>query len=226
MTMSSKNNTNRKATFRKESLEKLKVNDLKSLLRKEGLPVFGRKSDLIDRLTNPLYRGPKPKAWQYSDAKKKLKRELLKPESPLHSMSAKEVQNTDESFKRYPKFAKYLSDMKKSIKEEKKQVEDDNIAAKRHLKDCKRSKTRRGYPRWHDHPAKKLLQIDVRKGRHENMSLSSLRETRKEYCEFPKEVFYKRVSAESSKQKAVAFWAHKQNKHGMKRHLQDLAMIE
>ena len=71
MTMSSKNNSNRKATFRKESLEKLKVNDLKSLLRKEGLPVSGRKSDLIDRLTNPLYRGPKPKAWQYSDAKKK-----------------------------------------------------------------------------------------------------------------------------------------------------------
>ena len=95
MTMSSTNNTNRKATFWKESLEKLKVNDLKSLLRKEGLPVSGRKSDLIDRLTNPLYRGPKPKAWQYSDAKKNLKRELLEPESPLHSMSAKEVQNTD-----------------------------------------------------------------------------------------------------------------------------------
>ena len=92
------------------------VNDLQSLLRKEGLPVSGRKSELIERLVNPLYRGPKPKVWQYSDAKKELKRELLKPSSPLHSMTAKEVQNTSKSFKRYPKFAKYLEEMKKMCK--------------------------------------------------------------------------------------------------------------
>lgn len=107
-----------------------------------------------------------------------------------------------------------------------KQVENDNIEAKRHLKDCTRSHTRRGYPRWHDHPAKKLLEIDVRKGQHKKMSQSALRKTRKEYCAFPKDVFYQRVYAESSKQKAVAFWAHKRNKHGMKRHLQELVMVK
>ena len=99
-TTSSKNSGNRKATLpTKESLEQLKVNDRQSLLRKEGLPVSGRKSDLIERSANPLYRGPKPKAWQYSDTKKDLKQELLKPSSPLHSMTAKEVQNTNKSFK-------------------------------------------------------------------------------------------------------------------------------
>ena len=97
---SSKNSGNRKATLpTKESLEQLKVNDRQYLLRKEGLPVSGRKSDLIERSANPLYRGPKPKAWQYSDTKKDLKQELLKPSSPLHSMTAKEVQNTNKSFK-------------------------------------------------------------------------------------------------------------------------------
>ena len=148
MTSGGKNSRrNRKATLpTKESLEQLKVKDLQSLLRKEGLPISGRKDELIGRLTNPLYHGPKSKAWHYSNAKKDLKRELLKPYSPLHSMSAKEVQNTDERFKRYPKFAKYLKDMKESVKEEKKQVEDDNIEAKRHLKYCTRSRPRRGYP--------------------------------------------------------------------------------
>ena len=101
-------------------------------------------------------------------------------------------------------------------------MEDDNIEAKRHLKYCTRSRPRRGYPRWHDHPAKKLLEIDVRMGGHKKMSSQALRNTRKEYCDFPEAVFYERLVAESSKQKAVVFWAHKRNKHGMKRHLKGL----
>ena len=44
-------------------LERMAVAQLKVLLRQKGLPVSGRKDELIERLTN-AYTGPKPKAWQ------------------------------------------------------------------------------------------------------------------------------------------------------------------
>ena len=41
-------------------LEKMNVVQLKALLKGKGLPVSGRKAELIDRLKNPT-SGPKPK---------------------------------------------------------------------------------------------------------------------------------------------------------------------
>jgi hypothetical protein len=68
--------------------DKMTIKQLKSLLRKKGLPVTGRKADLMERLkTGYNIQGPKPKPWQHSTAKKDLKRSLLDPKSPIHCMS-------------------------------------------------------------------------------------------------------------------------------------------
>ena len=90
-----------------DGLEKLKVDQLKSLLRKKGLPVSGCKAELIERLRNGSDGGPKPKAWQHSDAKKDLKRALLDPKSPIHKMSIEEIRCSDSRYKQYPKFEIY-----------------------------------------------------------------------------------------------------------------------
>jgi len=182
----------------------------------------GKKEDLIERLTNPNYRGKKPEKWQHSDAKRHLKKMLLDPSSPIHSMTVDEVQKSDPRFKKYPLFSKYYKDLKTAVEDEKKRVKMDDIEAAKHLQDCKRQKPRRGYPRWHDHPAKNLLEVDVARKLHKEMPPRKLRRTRPEYIEFPQDVFCKRVNNEVNKQRAAAFWAHKRNKHGMKRYLEDL----
>jgi hypothetical protein len=52
-----------------------------------------------------------------------------------------------------------------------------------------------------------------------------LRLTRKEYKEFPSNVFVKRVNREKDKQKTAGFWAFNRNKKGMKEFLKDVAII-
>ena len=86
------------------SLQKLTVEQLKTLLRQKGLPVSGRKKELVHRLKNGSKKGgPKPKAWQHSDAK-------LDPTSSIHNMSLESVRKSDDRFGLYPNFAKYYAD--------------------------------------------------------------------------------------------------------------------
>ena len=68
------------------NLETLKVPQLKALLKEEGLPVSGRKDELIKRLRSPP-AGPKSKAWQHSEAKKTLKKVLHNPMHIINKMS-------------------------------------------------------------------------------------------------------------------------------------------
>lgn len=92
-----------KTTADMATLEKLTVEQLKALLRKKGLPVSGRKDELVQRLKNgPKEGGSKPKAWQHSDAKKDLKRALLGPTSSIHNMSLESVRRSDDRFGQYP----------------------------------------------------------------------------------------------------------------------------
>jgi hypothetical protein len=93
-----------------------------------------------------------------------------------------------------------------------------------HLRDCPRpARANRGYPHWDTHAAKKLLEVDVLNNVHKMKKPHELRQTRREYREFPKEVFAKRVSREVEKQRAALFWADKRNKRGMKKYLEDVA---
>jgi hypothetical protein len=76
------------------------VPELKNLLKLQGLAVSGRKADLIARLRE--YSGkPKPEVdWQYSKAKRKLKKQLLHPtSSDVHNMTADDVWNSDPEYR-------------------------------------------------------------------------------------------------------------------------------
>jgi len=200
----------------------LSVNQLKALLKSKGLPISGRKSVLIDRLKIGYSGGGlttttnKPKAWQYSDAKKDLKMALLDPMSQIHWMSVDKIRNSDDRYKQYPNFTKYYKDLMKRVKAEKIHVKQDNIAAKRYITDNPRlsNLNKRGYPHWDTHVAKSMLEIDIAKKKNESMPPRQLWTTRDAYKEFPADIFAKRVYAEVSKQKAAAFWAHKRNKKG------------
>jgi hypothetical protein len=54
---------------------------------------------------------PKPDVdWQYSNAKKKLKEELLNPSFLLHMMTVNEIWNSRAEFEQYPMFLSYQQD--------------------------------------------------------------------------------------------------------------------
>ena len=202
-------------------LENLKVKELKALLKERGLPVSGRKAKLIKRLRNPP-TGPKPKPWQYSDAKKALKKALLDPSSEIHNMSVGEILETDPRFKQYPNFKKYYKDLKEKVEEEMEAVKMDDLLAKMHMMSFPTPQTNvRGYPNWKGHPAKALLEVDVTNKLHK-MGPKKLRETRSEYKEFPLRVFTKKVAREDDKQRSTAYWADKRNKAGMKKYLKEV----
>jgi hypothetical protein len=206
-----------------DDIESKSVKELKDLLKLEGLPVKGRRAELIERLQT--YSGqPKPTvAWQYSNAKKDLRKALMDPHSCLHKMSAKEIHDSDPKYKQYPLFQEYVVELKKQVAEEKRSVEVDDLAAKMHLLSFPRSElNKRGYPHWEGHAAKTLLEVDVANKLHNMMLPGQLRETRDEYKEFPPKVFGKHVYAEATKQKAAGFWADKRNKKAMKNYLQNV----
>lgn len=203
-------------------LESLTVSELKVRLKERGLPQYGRKKELIERLTNPP-TGPKPKAWQCSDAKKTLKSALLDPNSPVNKMSVGEIQNMDERYKRYPNFEKYYKDLKKKVEGEKQQVEIDDLAARMHLMSFPTPAiTAKGYPSWKGHPAKALLEVDVANKLNQTLKPEKLQATRAEYQEFPLCVFRKRVNREADKQRTTAYWADKRNKKALKKYLKAL----
>ena len=193
----------------------------------KGLPVSGRKSELIERLKNGVPPGPKPKAWQHSEAKKQLKRDLLDPKSPIHGMSVEAIRNSDTRYQQYPNFAKYYKDLRKQVEEEKKQVRFDDVRAREFRKNFPRNRlNERGYPHWDTHPAKQLLEKDVANKLHEKMKPCHLREKRGAYMDFPADVFAKRVYAEIDKQRAARFWAYKRNNARMKKYVKRIELMK
>ena len=205
-------------------LKDMRVSELKARLKKKGLPVTGKKADLIEMLEEyPDGLGTTPKKWQYSVGKKLLKKQLLDTESPIHNMSVKDIKNSNPLYKQYPNFRKYYEDLKRQVEAEKKQAHLDDIAVERHIKNNPRSSlNRRGYPHWNGSPAEKLLRIDVYKKLHETMKPSELRMTRREYQKFPPAVFTKRVNREAEKQRLAKFWAYKRNKENLKQYLKNI----
>jgi len=205
-----------------ENLQKKKVKELKDLLKLQELPLKGNKAQLIKRLQE--YSGkPKPeKAWQYSQAKIDLKKALLDPTSPFHTMSAEQVHNSDIKYKQYPLFEDYFVEMKELVAKEKKDVEMDDLAAKMwRLHFPREEHNKRGYPFWDTHKAKALLKEDVANNKHNEMKPKALRNTRVEYMEFPENIFRERVNSEARKHREKAFWQHARNNKKLKNHVKN-----
>ena len=206
-------------------LKKMKNKELEDLLKAKGLPHKGNKDELIERLQRyPNGYGPKgpPKKWQFSKAKSKLRKELVNKKSPIHNMSVNAIWD-DPLYKQYPMFPKYYKELKKQVEAEGKEAHLDDIKAQKHITNNPREPlNKRGYPHWNKHPAKKLLQVDVYNKLHERMQPCDLRKMRKEYKDFPPEIFAARVNSEKLKQRGARFWAHKRNKEGMKKYLKEI----
>lgn len=206
--------------------KRMKNSELEVLLKERGLPHKGNKDEMVERLrrfpNGYGLKGP-PKRWQNSSVKSMLKKQLLDKNSPIRKMTVHEVWDSDPRYQQYPKFPKYYAALKKKVDAEQKEARLDDLKAAKHIKNNPKGKlNRRGYPHWHIHPAKKLLEVDVYKKKHETMKPCELRKTRKEYKEFPAEIFAARVNREVLKQKAANFWADKRNKQGMKKYLKEI----
>ena len=207
-----------------ENLESMKNKELQALLKLRNLPISGKKSELIARLREYSGRKKPSKAWQYSQAKKDLKKALLDPRSPLHGMTAEAVHNSDEKYKQYPLFPEYFEEMKKKVAAEKESVEVDELASRLHRFHFERPPVdENGRTRWDGHPAQRLLEVDVARGLHKTMPPRELRMTRPEYQQFTEPIFAKAVNKEKLKQLGATFWADSRSKNGMKKYLADVA---
>lgn len=160
-----------KSNNEKLPLETMTCKEIKGILKERGLPVSGKKAELIERLKNgskgngmnSLPR-QKPKPWQHSNAKKELKRALLVPSSNIHNMSIEEIRNSKAQYQEYPNFAEYYKNLKLCVEAEMAQVRADDIAAVKHIQQNPRKPmNQRGYPHWDTHAAKKELESDVAK---------------------------------------------------------------
>lgn len=206
------------------NLNSMTCAQLKDLLKLRDLPVSGNKAELIQRLKDYSGRTMPSKKWQYSQAKKDLKKALLDPNHIFHRMTPDAIHQSDEKYKQYPLFREYLAEMKKRVAAEKEQAKDDDLRAEEHNLHFPRSEiNKRGYPHWDLSDAKQWLEVDVANGLHENMMPQELQAKRPHvYGRFPPKVFSKRVHAEVAKQKAAGFWADKRNKKAMKKYLQSV----
>jgi hypothetical protein len=71
--------------------------------------------------------------------------------------------------------------------------------------------TDRGEPFWYKHPAKDLLEEDVKSGLAFQLKPELLRAHRKEYQAFTLRTFRKHVQQEKEKQRADPYWRYKRN---------------
>ena len=76
-----------------------------------------------------------------------------------------------------------------------------------------------GYPRWNTSPAKNLLEMDVKQGKHVGIPPRDFRLTREEYKQYPSRIFRDRLYAVIRKQKSDIYLIHKRNKSMMKKHI-------
>jgi hypothetical protein len=71
---------------------------------------------------------------------------------------------------------------------------------------------------WHTHKAKKLLAEDVKSGKAYKMKPKELWSTKKEYKDFPLDVFRNHIHQEKRFQREGPYWQLKRNKKGLRRH--------
>ncbi|KAL7432776.1 hypothetical protein ACHAXH_003899 [Discostella pseudostelligera] len=132
----------------------------------------------------------------------------------LARMSVAEIWQSDELFQQYEleKFKEYYKNMvirtdkrKQSIRDEYKAYQDDMLKLPR----C--NTMTRGYPFWDMHKASEFLQEDEESGRAKELKPMALWKSRREYQDFPLDVFRKHIYQLRSKRLAAPFWQYKRN---------------
>lgn len=138
-----------------------------------------------------------------------------------------QIHESHRLFRQYPlaDFRKYDAEMIQFTSAKKAQRDDQQEAFERHCLAFPRGLlTERGVPYWDTHPAKKMLEEDVKCYSSEPHKLkpAKLRETRVEYKSFSLKKFGERVHAEKKRQRTQPFWQQSAKKIAIKKREEDL----
>lgn len=137
-----------------------------------------------------------------------------KTRSEVLSMSLDNLWSSNEYFNCYPKddFQIYLKEMIDVTGKARAKIESEEELFLEDMKNFPPSElNNRGEKFWYNHPARKLLEADVRNGWAYDMKPSILRLTRIEYQDFTPYTFLKHVHQEKERQRAAPYWRHKRN---------------
>ena len=211
-------------------LTSLTNDELKKRLKKKGLKVSGKKAELVGRLMGR--EPPKVKEWKKSIGKLLLRKLINDKKSWVHNMEAKEIHESHQLFSCYPlsKFKEYLATLQQAAaaKDEIIRVNEREVLADL-MAFPRGDLTDRGYPFWDTHPARYLLEEDVRarkSGNLEDMEPKQLWLKRNEYQDFPLAVFRDHIHQEKRKQREEPGWVVKRNKKGQKMHEKEVTAIK
>ena len=212
-----------------DDLRELNVTALKKMLAARGLLQQGRKEDLIQRILHPkdtdFKLKPKGEQWKNSKAKAFLTRLLMDKTSDVHGKSPEEVWQSSEWFQKYPKhrFVSNMTNLKTALEARGQIIEEDVRLIEAELAALNLSDmTKRGYPHWHTHAAKKLLAEDLIFGRNCGLKPKAFQITREEFKEFPLGVFRKHIYQENRKQREMPLKIAKRNKLAQKQYEQEV----
>ena len=143
----------------------------------------------------------------------------------VHTMTADEVWASHECFKRYDikEFRTYVRAMEKRTKELLVLVAEEEAAYRAFRRKYPRNDlTNKGVPFWDDHPAKALLEKDVKDGTAAQLKPKKLWSTRPEYKSYTLKIFTEHYYQEMRKQLAAPCWQYHRNIYAMKQHQEEV----
>ena len=208
-----------------EDLKRLTVAELKKRLKELQLPVSGKKAVLINRLLGREKSTAKVTEWKKSKAKVLLSKLISDEKSKIHTMTPVQIHKSHPWFCVYNfgKFKGYLETIQGANEKLRNIVKQDEEDILSELTAFPRKEvTNRGIPFWDSHIARALLEKDVRDGKAEEMKPKMLWKSRREYKDFPEEIFSKHVHQEKRRQREEPGWIIKRNKKALKTHEDEL----
>lgn len=177
--------------------------ELQDILRARKQKVTGKKEVLVNRLLG-IEAPTKQKKIENSAAARLLKDDIYEGRDLMISnqepLEADALYHTRTQFRRYPldEFSKLLDSLREFHLTSKKLAEEDDRLVLKQLESIggMAKIDKRGMTSWQFHPARKLLQEDIKNNLHLNRKPNELRLSREEYWDIPKKVFRQRIAQE------------------------------
>lgn len=193
--------------------------------KKKSLPNIKRLLKNFEENTGPFAKDRRAPTWKTSEAKALLTKLLLDRDSDVHKMSPEEIHKSDPLFLAYPldRFKQNVKNLKKSITRRKKIIQEEESAFQADSKAFPREqKTSRGYPFWDSHPASTLMERDIKNGKKENKKPKEFWQSRREYREFPLEVFRWHMYQVLRENREGPYWIKRRNDAMMRKRDADI----
>jgi hypothetical protein len=146
----------------------------------------------------------------------------------VHMMTAEQLLDSHDCFKPYSveNFRVYVKDVEKRTRELRSVIDKEEQAHRAFCTKYPRNElTNKGVPFWDVHPAKQLLEKDVKDGVAAELKPKKLWSTRPEYKEFTLKIFTEHYYQETRKQLAAPYWQYKRNKYALKEHQEEVGSM-